>query len=145
VGDASSIVDHQSDRQLYWFGLSQAECDAAYDNSKAMADSPSLIAERVPPGPLHLMCPYADRERTKFDLNASHDATVFADLHALTRKVVDRGFLHLLDDGLATCVSLRLRSVCRVAGHPDIAFKRRHAFTLCVHNDFTRGHSYSLF
>jgi hypothetical protein len=65
----------------------------------------------VPPGPLHSMCPYADRERTKFDLNASHEATVFVDLHVLTRKVVDRGFFHLLDDGFATCVSLRLRSV----------------------------------
>jgi hypothetical protein len=43
VGDVSSIVDDQSDRQLNWFGLSQAERE---DNSKAVADSPSLIAAR---------------------------------------------------------------------------------------------------
>lgn len=70
--DISSIFDDQSDWRPNWLGLSQAERDATYDNDKAVADGPSLIAERNKASAAlraarasALDVPYADRERTK--------------------------------------------------------------------------------
>lgn len=72
MADISSIVDDQPDRRLNWLELSQFERDAAYDNNKAVADSPSLIAERNKASAAlratrasALDVPYADRERTR--------------------------------------------------------------------------------
>jgi arylformamidase len=58
-----------------WAGLSQAERDAAYDNNKAAADSPALIAARNEASAKYraahasaLDIPYGKRERTRIDL-----------------------------------------------------------------------------
>src|SRR5260370_5108260 len=61
-------------------GLSQAERDAAYDNNKAVANSPALIAARneasAKSRAAHataLDIPYGKRERTKIDLYPARD------------------------------------------------------------------------
>src|SRR6201986_32913 len=58
-----------------WAGLSPAERDAAYDNNKAVADSPALIAARNEASAKYraahasaLDIPYGKRGRTKIDL-----------------------------------------------------------------------------
>jgi arylformamidase len=63
-----------------WAGLSQAERDAAYDNNKAVADSPALIAARNEASAKYraahataLDIPYGKRERTKIDLYPARD------------------------------------------------------------------------
>lgn len=68
------------DPRSIWQTLSQAERDAAYDNNKAVADSPTLIAERNAASAIlrasrasALDVPYAAGERTKFDLYPAID------------------------------------------------------------------------
>ncbi|RAI60470.1 alpha/beta hydrolase [Roseicella frigidaeris] len=65
----------------WWEALTQAERDAAYDNTGAVADSAALIAARVAAsaefrashgGPLDL--PYAPAERTRWDLFPAAEA-----------------------------------------------------------------------
>jgi arylformamidase len=63
-----------------WAALSQAERDAAYDNNKAVADSPALIAARNEASAKYraahasaLDIPYGKRERTKIDLYPARD------------------------------------------------------------------------
>jgi arylformamidase len=63
-----------------WSALSQAERDAAYDNNKAVADSPALVAARNAASakvqalhPRTLDVPYGPGERTKFDLYPAQD------------------------------------------------------------------------
>jgi arylformamidase len=63
-----------------WAGLSQAERDAAYDNNKAVANSPALIAARNEASAKYraahataLDIPYSKRERTKIDLYPARD------------------------------------------------------------------------
>lgn len=58
-----------------WANLSQAERDASFDNAKAVANSPDLIAKRNAASeiyraahPDHLDVPYGPAERQKFDL-----------------------------------------------------------------------------
>src|SRR6202035_1611585 len=64
-----------NDPRSHWHLLSQAERDAAYDNNKAVADSPALIAARNEASAKMrsarastLDIPYAPRERTRIDL-----------------------------------------------------------------------------
>jgi arylformamidase len=70
--------DH--DPRSNWSMLSQAERDAAYDNNKAVANSPALIAARNDASArlrarraAFLDIPYGDRERTKIDLYPARD------------------------------------------------------------------------
>src|ERR1700756_2868249 len=65
-----------------WAGLSQAERDAAYDNNKAVANSPALIAARNEASAKYraahataLDIAYGKRERTKIDLYPARDKT----------------------------------------------------------------------
>jgi len=68
------------DPRLNWARLSQAERDAAYDNNKAVANSPALIAARNEASAKFraahataLDIPYGKRERTKIDLYPARD------------------------------------------------------------------------
>jgi len=68
------------DPRLNWGALSQTERDAAYDNNKAVANSPALIAARNEASaklraarPTALDIPYGNRERTKIDLYPARD------------------------------------------------------------------------
>jgi arylformamidase len=69
-----------NDPRLNWAALSQAERDAAYDNNKAVANSPALIAARNEASArlrsayaAALDIPYGKRERTKIDLYPARD------------------------------------------------------------------------
>ena len=69
-----------NDPRLHWHTLSQAERDAAYDNNKAVANSPALIAARNEASAglraahtAALDIPYGPRERTKIDLYPARD------------------------------------------------------------------------
>ncbi|HTO62075.1 MAG TPA: alpha/beta hydrolase [Bradyrhizobium sp.] len=73
-------VSEPNDPRLNWSTLSQTERDAAYDNNKAVANSPALIAARnatsarvraLHPGTLDIA--YGTGEKTKFDLYPAHD------------------------------------------------------------------------
>jgi arylformamidase len=68
------------DPRLSWRSLSQAERDTAYDNNKAVANSPALIVARNEASARFraahtdaLDVPYGDRERTKIDLYPASD------------------------------------------------------------------------
>jgi len=72
--------DDPRDPRTNWTALSQAERDAAYDNNKAVANSPALIAARNDASatlrarhPTLLDIPYGDRERRKIDLYPARD------------------------------------------------------------------------
>jgi arylformamidase len=69
-----------NDPRQNWAVLSQAERDAAYDNNKAVANSPALIAARNEASAKFrashataLDIPYGKRERTKIDLYPARD------------------------------------------------------------------------
>lgn len=71
-----------NDPRQNWAALSQAERDAAYDNNKAVANSPALIAARNEASAklraahaAALDIPYGKRERTKIDLYPARDQT----------------------------------------------------------------------
>jgi acetyl esterase/lipase len=71
-----------NDPRQNWTALSQAERDAAYDNNKAVANSPALIAARNEASAKFrathaaaLDIPYGKRERTKIDLYPARDKT----------------------------------------------------------------------
>lgn len=71
-----------NDPRQNWAALSQAERDAAYDNNKAVANSPALIAARNEASAklraahaAALDIPYGKRERTKIDLYPARDRT----------------------------------------------------------------------
>jgi arylformamidase len=68
------------DPRLDWPRLSQAERDAAYDNNKAVANSPALIAARNAASEtfrtahtVGLDIPYGPRERNRIDLYPARD------------------------------------------------------------------------
>lgn len=69
-----------NDPRQNWAALSQAERDAAYDNNKAVANSPALIAARNDASAKFrashaaaLDIPYGQRERTRIDLYPARD------------------------------------------------------------------------
>jgi acetyl esterase/lipase len=69
-----------NDPRLNWAALSQVERDAAYDNNKAVANSPALIAARNEASARFraahakaLDIAYGKRERTKIDLYPARD------------------------------------------------------------------------
>ena len=78
--DAASLL-MTTDPRLNWPMLSQTERDAAYDNNKAVADSPALIAARNETAARYraahanaLDIPYGPRDRTKIDLYPAADS-----------------------------------------------------------------------
>src|SRR6201995_3729454 len=69
-----------NDPRHNWAALPQAERDAAYDNNKAVANSPALIAARNEASAKFraahaeaLDIPYGKRERTRMDLSPALD------------------------------------------------------------------------
>ena len=75
-----SSPDCKPDPRLRWASLPQAERDDAYDNNKAVTDSPALIAARNEASAVlrssrasALDVPYMEGERTKFDLYPAID------------------------------------------------------------------------
>jgi arylformamidase len=80
VNDVFSERESRLDPRLTWAALSQAERDAAYDNTAAVKNSSELIAERNAASAAlraarksFLDLPYGDRERTKLDLYPAAD------------------------------------------------------------------------
>jgi arylformamidase len=99
-----------NDPRLHWHTLSQAERDAAYDNTKAVANSAALVAARneasaklraARAGALDI--PYGSRERTKIDLyparNKSAPCLVF--LHGGYWQRNSREVFAMLVEGMA--------------------------------------------
>jgi acetyl esterase/lipase len=85
VTDAISPVPKyaSNDPRSHWHLLSQAERDAAYDNNKAVANSPALIAARNEASAKMraarasaLDIPYGPRERTRIDLYPARSKSV---------------------------------------------------------------------
>jgi acetyl esterase/lipase len=94
-----------------WAALSQAERDAAYDNNKAVANSPSLIAARNEASARYraahataLDIPYGTRERTKIDLYPSRDksAPCLVFIHGGYWQRNSRDVFAMLVEGMAT-------------------------------------------
>jgi arylformamidase len=74
------MTGDNQDPRSHWSALTQAERDAAYDNNKAVANSPALIAARNKASAAlratraaALDIPYADRPKTKIDLYPARD------------------------------------------------------------------------
>lgn len=94
-----------------WSASSQAERDAAYDNNKAVANSPELIAERNEASAKFratrtsgLDIPYGTRERTKIDLYPARDksAPCLVFIHGGYWQRNSREVFAMLVDGVAT-------------------------------------------
>jgi arylformamidase len=99
-----------NDPRLHWHTLSQAERDAAYDNNKAVTNSPALIAARNEASAglraahsAALDIPYGPRERTKIDLypaqNKSAPCLVF--IHGGYWQRNSRDVFAMLVEGMA--------------------------------------------
>ncbi|MBV8926299.1 MAG: alpha/beta hydrolase [Bradyrhizobium sp.] len=99
-----------NDPRLNWAALSQAERDAAYDNNKAVANSPALIAARneasakfraAHAGALDL--PYGTRERTRIDLYPGRDkaAPCLVFIHGGYWQRNSRDLFAMLVEGMA--------------------------------------------
>jgi len=93
-----------------WAALSQAERDAAYDNNKAVANSPALIAARNEASAKYraahasaLDIPYGPRERTKIDLYPARDksAPCLVFIHGGYWQRNSRDVFAMLVEGLA--------------------------------------------
>jgi arylformamidase len=102
--------DEPKDPRPNWGTLSQAERDAAYDNNKAVANSPALIAARnVASARVRasrvaaLDIAYGNRERTKFDLYPARDrsAPCLVFLHGGYWQRNSRQDFAMLVEGLA--------------------------------------------
>jgi arylformamidase len=102
--------DEPKDPRPNWGTLSQAERDAAYDNNKAVANSPALIAARNEASArvrasraAALDIAYGNRERTKFDLYPAHDrsAPCLVFLHGGYWQRNSRQDFAMLVEGLA--------------------------------------------
>ena len=93
-----------------WTALSQAERDAAYDNNKAVANSPALIAARNEASAKYraahaagLDIPYGPRERTKIDLYPARDksAPCLVFIHGGYWQRNSRDLFAMLVEGMA--------------------------------------------
>ncbi|CCE08021.1 conserved hypothetical protein [Bradyrhizobium sp. STM 3843] len=80
MNNAAATQHRPDDPREHWGRLSQSERDAAYDNNRAVKNSPELIAERNAASAraratLHsaLDLPYGPRERNKIDLYPARD------------------------------------------------------------------------
>jgi arylformamidase len=98
------------DPRSNWSALSQAERDAVYDNNKAVANSPALIAARNEASArlraahaAALDIPYADRERTRIDLYPAADksAPCLVFVHGGYWQRNSREVFAMLVDGMA--------------------------------------------
>jgi acetyl esterase/lipase len=99
-----------NDPRLHWLTLSQAERDAAYDNNKAVANSPALIAARNEASAglraahtAALDIPYGPRERTKIDLYPARDkwASCLVFIHGGYWQRNTRDVFAMLVEGMA--------------------------------------------
>jgi arylformamidase len=102
--------DDPRDPRANWTALSQAERDAAYDNNKAVANSPALIAARNEASKVlraqraaALDIPYGDRERTRIDLYPARDtlAPCLVFLHGGYWQRNSRDLFAMLVEGMA--------------------------------------------
>jgi arylformamidase len=102
--------DDPRDPRLNWAALSQAERDAAYDNNKAVANSPALIAARNEASAKFraahataLDIDYGKRERTKIDLYPARDksAPCLVFIHGGYWQRNSRDVFAMLVEGLA--------------------------------------------
>jgi arylformamidase len=102
-------LNEPPDPRLVWESLSPADRDAAYDNNAAVADSAALIARRNRLSATLrstrraiLDVPYADRERTKFDLypGATADAPCLVFIHGGYWQRNSREAFAMLAEGL---------------------------------------------
>jgi acetyl esterase/lipase len=100
--------DH--DPRSNWSALSQTERDAAYDNNRAVANSPALIAARDEASATlraaraaALDIPYGSRERTKIDLYLARDksAPCLVFIHGGYWQRNSRDVFALLVEGMA--------------------------------------------
>ncbi len=98
------------DPRSNWSALTQAERDAAYDNNKAVANSPALIAERNESSAAlratradALDIPYGKRERNKIDLYPARDpsAPCLVFIHGGYWQRNSREFFAMLVEGMA--------------------------------------------
>ena len=98
------------DPRLNWGALSQAERDAAYDNNKAVANSPALIAARNEASAnlrvaraTALDIPYGDAERTRIDLYPARDksAPCLVFIHGGYWQRNSRNVFAMLVEGMA--------------------------------------------
>jgi acetyl esterase/lipase len=99
-----------NDPRQNWAALSQTERDAAYDNNKAVVNSPTLIAARNEASakfraenPAALDIPYGERERTKIDLYPARDkaAPCLVFLHGGYWQRNSRDVFAMLVEGMA--------------------------------------------
>jgi arylformamidase len=99
-----------NDPRSHWHLLSQAERDAAYDNNKAVANSPTLIAGRNEASAemrsaraSTLDIPYGPRERTRIDLYParSKSAPCLVFIHGGYWQRNSREVLAMLVEGMA--------------------------------------------
>lgn len=99
-----------SDPRLNWSALPQAERDAAYDNNKAVANSPALIAARNETSATYraahataLDIPYGPRERAKIDLYPARDkaAPCLVFIHGGYWQRNSRDVFAMLAEGMA--------------------------------------------
>jgi arylformamidase len=102
--------DDPRDPRLNWAALSQAERDAAYDNNKAVANSPALIAARNEASAKFraahataLDIDYGKRERAKIDLYPARDksAPCLVFIHGGYWQRNSRDVFAMLVEGLA--------------------------------------------
>jgi arylformamidase len=103
--------DDSKDPRSNWSALSQAERDAAYDNNKAVINSPALIAARNEASAAlrasraaALDIPYENRERTKIDLYPARDksAPCLVFIHGGYWQRNSREVFAMLIEGMAT-------------------------------------------
>src|SRR6202012_2809488 len=99
-----------NDPRQNWTALSQSERDAAYDNNKAVVNSPALIVARNEASAKFraensaaLDIPYGERERTKIDLYPARDkaAPCLVFLHGGYWQRNSRDVFAMLVEGIA--------------------------------------------
>ena len=140
-----------TDPRLHWHTLSQAERDAAYDNNKAVANSPALIAARnelsAKLREAHsaaLDIPYGRRERTKIDLYPAQDksAPCLVFIHGGYWQRNSRDVFAMLVEGMAAhgwSVAIPGYSLAPEASLTEIAREMPLALDWLAENGATNG------
>jgi arylformamidase len=140
-----------TDPRLHWPTLSQAERDSAYDNNKAVANSPALIAARnelsAKLRAAHsaaLDIPYGRRERTKIDLYPAQDksAPCLVFIHGGYWQRNSRDVFAMLVEGMAAhgwSVAIPGYSLAPEASLTEIAREIPLALDWLAENGASRG------
>jgi arylformamidase len=143
--------DDPRDPRANWIALSQAERDAAYDNNKAVANSPALIAARNEASAklrasraAFLDIPYGDRERTKIDLYPAHDkqAPCLVFIHGGYWQRNSREVFAMLVEGMAVhgwSVAIPSHSLAPDATLTEIVQEISRALDWLADNGASRG------